>query len=304
MEQSLNNFLPDASAPDQVLASIGRNAGGIYRQITFADIREIFKPRLAFSHKGTYGHALIIAGNENTMGAALLCSKACLHGGAGLTTAAIPQSGLISLNTSMPEVMYLPRTSLKDLEKGKFNAIAIGPGLGTDDADALDVLKTMLNLQVPLVIDADALNLLAKNSDLKDQIPQHSILTPHMKEFDHLFGMHESWYERLQTAINEAVKRQIVIVLKNQFTFVVDSSGTVYINQTGNPAMAQGGMGDVLTGLVAAYTAQGYAKMEAAVYACYVHGKSGDELAKHNFNVTASEVAEYVPKIIKRFIES
>jgi ADP-dependent NAD(P)H-hydrate dehydratase len=85
---------------------------------------------------------------------------------------------------------------------------------------------------------------------------------------------------------------------------VVDSSGTVYINQTGNPAMAQGGMGDVLTGLVAAYTAQGYAKMEAAVYACYVHGKSGDELAKHNFNVTASEVAEYVPKIIKRFIES
>jgi hydroxyethylthiazole kinase-like uncharacterized protein yjeF len=302
MEQSLNTFLPDASAPTSVVAGNGMRYEGIYRQVTFADIREIYKPRASFTHKGTYGHALLVAGNENTMGAALLCSLACLHAGAGLITASIPQSGLTALNTSLPEVMYLTRASIEQTAtKDKFNAIAVGPGLGQDQ-DSIEILKTILQLNIPLVVDADALNILSKNENLLNLLPEGSIITPHMKEFDHLFGKHETWFERLNTAQQEAQKRKIIILLKNQFTFIIDPSGNIYINTTGNPGMAQGGMGDVLTGIIVSYTAQKYTNLEAAIYGCYLHGKSGDELYKTNSNVTASQVAENLPKIVRKFI--
>lgn len=260
------------------------------------------KPRKAFAHKGTYGHALIIAGQQNTMGAALLAAKACLHGGAGLTTVSIPESGLTALNAALPEVMYLNRKDVLETDNGKFKSIAIGPGLGTD-TEGIVLLRTVLKLKVPLIIDADAINILANQTELMNRLSAGSILTPHMKEFDNLFGSHDSWWERLEKARAIAVKLKCVIVLKNQYTFIVDENDHVTINPTGNPAMAQGGMGDVLTGLISSFNAQGYTANESACIACYLHGKSGDELSVDQVNVTGSQIAHQIPVTLKGLIK-
>jgi len=267
-----------------------------------SDIQKLLKPRKLFSHKGTYGHALIIAGNTNTMGAALLSSMACLHTGAGLTTACIPQSGLTALNTTLPEVMAMPRDEYTRIENPtKYQSIAIGPGLGTDP-EYEKLLESLIMAGQSLVIDADALNILSERPDLIDKLAPNSILTPHMKEFDRLFGEHDNWWGRVEKAKEQAQKLKIVIVLKNQYTFICLSTGKVLINPTGNPGMAQGGMGDILTGIIAGFLAQKYPATDAAILACYIHGKAGDDLAHERFVVTASQVATRVSEAIKILI--
>jgi hydroxyethylthiazole kinase-like uncharacterized protein yjeF len=266
------------------------------------DIQKLLSPRKLFSHKGTYGHALIIAGNTNTMGAALLSSMACLHTGAGLTTACIPQSGLTALNSTLPEVMALVRDEYTRIgNPKKYQSIAIGPGLGTDPENE-KLLESLIMAGQALIIDADALNILGERPDLIDKLPANNILTPHMKEFDRLFGEHDGWWDRVETAREQAKKRKIVIVLKNQYTFICLPTGKVLINPTGNPAMAQGGMGDILTGIIAGFVAQKYSASDAAVLACYIHGKAGDDLAHEHFVVTASQVAVNMSKEIKMLI--
>lgn len=262
-------------------------------------IRHTLKTRRPFSHKGTYGHALIIAGQPETMGAALLASAACLHAGAGLTSAAIPESGLTALNTGLPEVMYLSREKLRELaDFSKFAAVAIGPGLGTG-TESRQLLEKLLEQKKPLIADADALNLMAREPELLHQLQPGSILTPHMKEFDQLFGEHRSWWARVETARRKAAEIKAVIVLKNQYTFIADPSGKLTVNPTGNPAMAQGGMGDTLTGIVASLSAQGYTPADAAILACYLHGKAGDELAVSKTVVKASLLADRLPETLK-----
>lgn len=266
------------------------------------DIQELLNPRKLFSHKGTYGHALIVAGSVNTMGAALLSSMACLHSGVGLTTACIPQSGLTALNTSLPEVMALPRDEYTRIENpAKYQAIAIGPGLGISTENE-KLLETLIASEQPLVIDADALNILAERQDLLQKLTENSILTPHLKEFDRLFGKHATWWDRLQTAKQRAKDLKIIIVLKNQYTFICLPDGKVHINSTGNPAMAQGGMGDVLTGIIVAFLAQKYTSANAVILACYVHGQAGDYLATERLVVTASQVAKRMSKEIKNLM--
>jgi len=273
-----------------------------YHLLEASDLSALVKPRELFTHKGTYGHALIIAGQQQKMGAALLAARACLHAGAGLTTLSIPESGLTALNTSLPEVMYLDRGELTARNIQKFNAIAIGPGFGTGK-ESTEMLKSIFQLNRPLILDADALNIIGNHPELLNHLPSDSILTPHMKEFDHLFGTHQSWWERLETARKRAVSLNCVIILKNQFTFIIDQSGSVTVNSTGNPAMAQGGMGDVLTGLTASFAAQGYSSRNAAVIACYLHGKSGDELAEEQVSVSASDLANHLSRTLKGLIK-
>ena len=244
------------------------------------DIRRMMKPRQAFSHKGTYGHALIIAGSRQTMGAALLCADACLHSGAGLTTAFIPGEGLSALNAYAPEIMALIRSKTQDvkLDLQRYQAIAIGPGLGTEDQE-VSLLRHIVNsFSSAIVLDADALNILSSHPDLLSKLPRHAILTPHMKEFDRLFGVHHTWWERVETARAVSSRSGIIIVLKNQYTFIILPDSRVIINFTGNPAMATGGMGDVLAGMIASLLAQGYSAEESAMAACYLHGKAGDVL--------------------------
>jgi NAD(P)H-hydrate epimerase len=268
---------------------------------TGSSIKSILKRRKNFTHKGTYGHALIVAGNTNTMGAALLAARGCLRVGAGLTTVCLPQGGLNALNVTLPEVMALPSSEDLVFDTAKYAAIAIGPGLGIAKQTE-NILAKVLDLKQPIVLDADALTLLSNRSDLLDQLPEQSILTPHLKEFDRLFGEHHSWWSRVDTARNQAVKRKLIIVLKNQYTFICMPEGKIYINQTGNPSMASGGMGDVLTGMITGFLAQSYSAEDAAKLAVYVHGKAGDELAKTRFVVSASQVAEQIPKTLKRII--
>lgn len=298
----LNHFLPDGSAPSAQGKAANTISLSSFIPVDARVILDIIRTRKEFSHKGTYGHVLLIAGSKETMGAALLSAKGCLYGGAGLTTVSIPEHGLTALNAAMPELMYLNRKDVPVIKADKYQAIAVGPGLGTND-EAQAVLKSILDLNVPLVIDADALSLLSEKKSLMDAVAEESVLTPHVKEFDRLFGPHKTWYARLQTAHKEARERNMVILLKNQYTFIAAPDGRIYINTTGNPGMAQGGMGDVLTGLIASYVAQGYSSTEAAIYACYAHGKSGDQLCETRFNVTASQVAENIPKIVLRLFK-
>jgi ADP-dependent NAD(P)H-hydrate dehydratase len=306
MKTRLNDFLPDASAPAAAVAGRGMQAEVDFRIIGPDDIRLLFKVRKQFSHKGIYGHALIIAGAPQTMGAALLCAMGCLHAGAGLTTAAIPESGLTALNTLLPEVMYTDRKSLDEAKGFKsYNTVAIGPGLLPEmgsNRKNLTLIQALWASKLPVVADADMLSFLAKSKQDFRRLAKGSILTPHMKEFDRLFGAHENWWLRIQTAVEQAKKRKITIVLKNRYTFVIHTDGVVYINPTGNPAMAQGGMGDVLTGIITAYIAQGYNSSDAALLGCYFHGLAGDQLADTSFSLTASQLALQLPKTIKDFL--
>jgi len=255
-----------------------------YQFVTEKDIRKLLKPRHKFSNKGTYGHALIVAGQAETMGAALLCSSACAHAGAGLTTACVPESGLTALNSYLPEIMAIIRrgNDLPEIGWDKFSSMGIGPGLGDDESSLALLSYIFTNYHKPVVIDADALNLLAAHKQLWPLVPEGSILTPHMKEFDRLFGEHDSWWMRLQTAMEKAKEHKICIILKNDYTITATPYGMAYFNSTSNPAMASGGMGDVLTGIIAALLAQKYTPENACIVGCYIHGKAGDELALPN----------------------
>ncbi|SDM81146.1 yjeF C-terminal region, hydroxyethylthiazole kinase-related/yjeF N-terminal region [Daejeonella rubra] len=278
-----------------------QSQAGPWKYIEEKDIRYSIKPRKAFSHKGTYGHALIIAGYTETMGAALLCADACLHSGAGLTTACIPENGYSALNSFAPEVMILPRSELilgKSLEK--YSSIAIGPGLGTDK-EATDLLEYVLNFnKARIVIDADAINILAANTELLTKLPKDCIICPHVKEFDRLFGKSNSWWDRVTLALKKAKEFNLIILLKNQYTFIVTPDGDILINPTGNPGMAVGGMGDILTGMIASFLAQSYPAIEAAMLAAYIHGAAGDQLIQMN-SIPPRYITEQIPALIKRF---
>lgn len=275
-----------------------------YHLVTEKDIRQMLKPRQRFSNKGIYGHALVVAGQAETMGAALLSASACVYAGCGLTTACIPASGLTALNSYMPEIMAVVRhdMALPEIEWTKFNTIGIGPGLGKDDL-ALELLTDILtNYKKPVILDADALNLLASHRELWQCVPEGSILTPHMKEFDRLFGTHHNWWQRLQTGIQMAAEHSIYILLKNDYTIVFTPQGKAYFNSTSNPAMAVGGMGDILTGIIAGLMAQQYTPEEACVIGAFIHGKAGDDLALPSrlHVVLPSQVAQRVPAVMAK----
>ncbi|CAM3775133.1 NAD(P)H-hydrate dehydratase [Mucilaginibacter galii] len=277
-----------------------------YLWVEEKDIKAVLKPRSRFSHKGTFGHALIIAGQAKTMGAALLCSSACVYAGAGLTTACIPESGLTALNSYQAEIMAVVRKAyeMPELKLDSYSTIAIGPGLGKDE-DALALLQYVLEeYKQPIVVDADALNLLAEHPRLMADLPAGSILTPHMKEFDRLFGEHSNWWQRLQTLQQKTQELNIYIVLKNSYTMVGCPDGKVYFNSTSNAAMAVGGMGDVLTGVITALLGQKYTPEQACVTGVYLHGKAGDELALPNRLqvVLPGQVAARIPATIAKLL--
>ena len=300
----LNFFFPESQ---QVLqrfhvVNIGLREGYIqslpsnYALIENSDIKSIYKKRAPFSHKGTYGHAFIYAGSPGKIGAALLCAEASVYSGAGLTSVCLPADDRAALYTRLPEAMYLTYDeAIESSQWSRFSAIALGPGIAADQ----ESLETIFNLvKVPMVLDAGALSILAKDPQLLHQISllQDVIITPHMKEFDRLFGESSSWWERLRKARLNAVELQITIVLKNRYTFIVLPEGKVLINPTGNPAMASGGMGDVLTGMIVSFLAQGYSTTEACMLACYLHGRTGDVLAgRGHAIVPASRLVAQLP---------
>jgi NAD(P)H-hydrate epimerase len=244
--------------------------------------RSIYRKRQPFTHKGDYGTAFIIGGSYGMMGAALLATKAAVRSGAGKVKALIPECGYSILQTAVPEAMSITKgekfvTRICEWEQA--DAIGIGPGLGLRDETARTFASFIEACKKPIVVDADGLNLLAATPDLMYKLPPGSILTPHPKEFEKLFGSTVDSMFQLEHARTQAMKYNIFIVLKGRYTMVVTPEGESWYNLTGNPGMATGGSGDVLTGIITGMLAQGYSPYEAAILGVYLHGLAGDYAA-------------------------
>jgi NAD(P)H-hydrate epimerase len=264
-------------------------------------IRRLLHRRRRFDHKGTYGHALLIAGSLGKIGAAILASRAALRAGLGLLTVHLPRCGNVIMQTAVPEAMVsLDRdeeifTSPPSLES--YSAIGIGPGLGRSNETALALEFVLNHYRKPLVIDADALNILSERRDLMKLIPEGSILTPHPKEFERLAGATSDDFARLGTLKAFAADTRSVVVLKGANTAIAAPDGHLYFNSTGNPGMATGGTGDVLTGIITSLLAQQYAPLDAARLGVYIHGLAGDLAARDRgiVSLIASDVTEFLP---------
>ena len=281
-------FFFKESAPflgDVKILSIGLNQKFIgsftdYLTIELSAAKLLHKKREKFGHKGTYGHALIIAGSEGKMGAAVLSAKSCIHSGAGLVAAIVPGKGLNIIQTAVPEVMAFPGGEGYEIENitslEQFDAVGVGPGLGTFKK-AEKLLSQILKLvSSPIVLDADALNILSANKKLLKLLPKDSILTPHPGEFKRLVGDFENSYEALQKLKDFCKTYSVVTVLKGANSIVCTPEGKCFFNTTGNPGMATAGSGDVLTGLITSLSAQGYTPVNAACLGVFLHGLSGD----------------------------
>lgn len=256
-------------------------AASRYEQADHAKACSVFRPRQPFAHKGQLGHALLIAGSTGKTGAALLSSRACLRTGVGLLTVHAPASAYTILQSGAPEAMVVMDKDADTVtqlpgEPGKYAAIGAGPGLGTAAATQSLLTELLQQYRQPLVLDADALNILAAAPGLLSKLPAYSILTPHPKEFERLFGISPDDFSRAELALERAKAHQCIIVLKGHYTLIATPEGKGYFNSTGNAGMATGGSGDVLTGMLTSLLAQGYPPEDAALLGVYLHGKAGD----------------------------
>lgn len=249
--------------------------------ITQTGIAELRRQTNPFSHKGTYGHALLVGGSAGKAGSVLLSTKACMASGAGLTSAWVPKTVLPVLQQQAPEAMCLLTDDgdilTERIKTGTaFSAMGIGPGLGTDKATATLLKNLLAEADAPLVLDADALNLLAENKTWLSFLPGNTLLTPHPKEFDRLTQTHTGGYARWKTQVEFSKKYGVYVVLKGANTSVTTPLGKTFFNTTGNPGMATGGSGDVLTGILTGLLAQGYPAVDTALIGVFVHGLAGD----------------------------
>ncbi|MDB9090461.1 NAD(P)H-hydrate dehydratase, partial [Parabacteroides distasonis] len=264
------------------------------------------KSRKRFAHKGTFGHALLIAGSKGKMGAALLSAKACLRSGAGLLTVHIPTRGESIFQTAFPEAMLSldanPDYFSTVPEIGSYSAVGMGPGLGQHLESAAAIERILQSSTKPVVIDADAINIMASNKDLFNKIPPRSILTPHPKEFDRIAGESTNSYDRLMKAQSFAAEHKICIVLKGAYTAICSPAGNIYFNSCGNPGMATAGSGDVLTGIILSLLAQDYSPETAAVVGVFLHGTAGDLAAafRSEESMIASDITDMLGKAFKQ----
>ncbi len=265
------------------------------------DMPPLLKPRGKFAHKGNFGRALLIAGSQGMAGASVLAARACLRSGVGLLTVHVPFCNNFIVQTSVPEAMT--EVDINDLrfscatDTDDYQAVAIGPGLGKAGDTETALLEQIESCQTPMVVDADALNLLGEHRSYIGRLPKGSILTPHPKELERLVGKCQNSYERLMKAGELAKSAGVHIILKGAYSVVVSPSGKYWFNITGNPGMATGGSGDVLTGVVLALLAQGYDAETAARMAAYVHGLAGDIACKKHgvMGMTAGDIVTCLP---------
>ena len=265
---------------------IGLHPDGILRTETpwhytvLSEMAAIVKQRGKFSHKGTFGHALLAAGSYGKMGAAILAARGCLRSGVGLLTVHLPGAGNQIMQIAVPEAMVsvdesenvISRIQLTDAYK----VVGIGPGIGKA-TETVNAFKALLaTFRAPLVIDADALNILSEHPDMLNDIPAGSILTPHPTEFERLAGHSESGFKRLMLGRKFSETHGVILILKGAHTAIISPDGNCWFNSTGNPGMATAGSGDVLTGILSGLIAQGYSPSEAALLGVYLHGLSGD----------------------------
>ena len=266
------------------------------------DIREIIAPRKKFAHKGNFGHALLIAGSFGKMGAAVLSSKGCLRAGVGLLTTHIPRLGYTIIQTAVPEAM----TSIDQHDSiftefphlSQFSAVGVGPGIGKKHNSCKALAALIQSSEVPLVIDADGLNILSENKEWLNALPENSILTPHPGEFKRLVGEFSDSYESICQQIEFARKYKVILILKGAYTTIATPDGKLYFNSTGNPGMATAGSGDVLTGILLGLLAQGLSSENAALAGVFLHGLAGDmaALEKSEPALIAGDITDYLSK--------
>ena len=244
------------------------------------DVKEKLSIRKKNSHKGTFGHGLIIAGSKGKMGACILSCKAALKAGIGLLTAYIPRVGEHMMQTSVPEAMTIVDSSMNEItsfpDLNLYKVVGIGPGIGINKRTEKAFIRFLENFDRPVVIDADAINILSKNKKMLNILPQNSILTPHPKEFERLVGSYSNTSERIILQKRISKKYKVNILVKGAFSMMTDIKGNLFVNTTGNPGMATGGSGDVLTGIITGLVGRGYEPFFAMIIGAYIHGLSGD----------------------------
>lgn len=254
------------------------------RLIDAANLSSQLKQRGPFDHKGTFGHALIVAGSLGKVGAAVLASRAALRAGAGLVTAHLPRCAYEIMQISFPEAMCSldpHRYEVTDIpEAEKYQAIGVGPGLGTSKLTYQGLTHFFTSVTRPVVVDADALNIIGRHPKLLDLLPNNSILTPHPKEFERLFGPTKNDFQRWELQRQKAKEHQIILVVKGGYTTIALPNGELVFNDSGNPGMGTAGTGDVLTGVLTGLLAQGYHPATAAQLGVYLHGLAGDLAAE------------------------
>lgn len=271
-------------------------------------ITEIFIPRKRFANKGNYGYACLVAGSYGMMGAAILSSRACLRSGVGKLICYICKDGYAIMQTSVPEAMckMFGKSFIKDIRNlGHFDVIGMGPGIGKHPSHKQLLQTIFKNFKKPIVIDADGLNSLSAYKSLYKSIPPNSIITPHPKEFEKLFGKTNNDFERMKMAIAKAKELNIFIVLKGHHTLIATPGGKGYFNSTGNAGMATAGSGDVLTGILTALLAQNYSPLHACILGVYLHGLAGD-LAANKLSkeaMIADDIIDYLGEGFLRFEE-
>ena len=271
-----------------------------YDYTTEKELKRLLRTRHRFTNKGTYGHALIVGGSYGKIGSAVLSGKATLRSGAGLLTLLLPKCGYQIAQTALPEAMVLTSSQEEELAPTDIpfspNAIGIGIGMGTS-AYAQGTLAALLRTfpNVPFVIDADALNLVASSEDLQRALPKNAILTPHPKELERLIGKWSDDLDRQAKAKEFAKKHKIILVLKGAFTMITDGDH-FWVNSTGNPALATAGSGDVLTGVITGLLSQGYTPLNAAIVGVYIHGKAADTYVRNTKKSTmiASDIIDFL----------
>ncbi|AZB28826.1 NAD(P)H-hydrate dehydratase [Chryseobacterium balustinum] len=266
-------------------------------------ILNIFKVRQDFAHKGTYGKSIIVGGSYGKIGAVVLATKSALKTGSGLTFVLAPNCGCEILQTSVPEAMFIDggEKNIRQIKAQENTVFGIGPGLGTEKESEKALLEFLENHQSPLILDADALNIISKDKSYLKLIPKKSIITPHPKEFERLFGTTENSFERLDLVKTKAKELNICIVLKDHHTQVVTPEGTVFYNITGNSGLAKGGSGDILTGIITSLLAQKYTEEEATILGVWLHGKAAD-FAAEKYSTEAMQPTDVIDEIGNVFL--
>lgn len=270
--------------------------------VTEDTVRGIYKIRQKFAHKGNFGHALLVMGSHGKMGAAILATRACLRAGAGLLTVHVPGCGYDVMQISIPEAMVTLDEDqfifTRVYELQKYNTVAVGCGLSTKNKTRNALCYMLKNIENPTVLDADALNILAQSPDWMEFIPKNSILTPHPKEFERMFGRTENGFDRFELLRDKAIELGVYIILKGANSCIATPNGDCYFNSTGNPGMGTAGSGDVLTGIITGLLAQEYNPLEASVLGVYLHGLAGDIAAEELSQeaLMAGDLIEYLGK--------
>ena len=276
-----------------------------YHLLNSSYVSSIIRKREKFSHKGNFGRVQIVAGSEGKMGAAFLCGKSCFKMGAGLVTMNIPGSGNKIIQTSLPEAMTIFNEDEKQISHieilDKTGVFCLGPGIGTSErtGKGLEIFLKK-NPQKPLVLDADALNIIGSRKELMTLIPRGSVMTPHAKEFERLFGTNENSLDKIEFMRNFSRKSEVMVVSKGAHSVISDVEGKIYFNDSGNPGMSTAGSGDVLAGMITGLLAQGLNSKEATLAAVYLHGLAGDIAEKKvgETSLMASDLLETIPNAI------